>query len=172
MSIIECANESGHLLSRAHLPGPDPLRKLRSRVFIGFVGSVALGLALAGWYVGGRILTAAQKPAPAMSKSKVAAPVPATPVATPMIIEPAQLLEPPAPPPIPELFLEVPGLNPIQDALLVSKLQNNGLPAQVKVDADLGTRRILIGPFSSRPTIEKAEQDLQAEGIVALERAY
>jgi type IV secretory pathway VirB10-like protein len=64
-------------------PSPmDPAAKMRKKVFIQFGALVALGLALAGWYVAYRVFTAqaAQPPAP-VEAIVVHTPVPAAPVA-------------------------------------------------------------------------------------------
>src|ERR1700680_4990971 len=80
MPSLECVNESKAVLSE-----PDPSAKLRTRVYMGFAGTMALGLSLAGWYVGGRILAAEQSPPTTVAIPAVISPSqpPATPAMTP-----------------------------------------------------------------------------------------
>jgi cell division septation protein DedD len=70
------------------------------------------------------------------------------------------------------VFLEVAGLGAKQDALYVKKLRAKGFTARVDVGDKADDRRILIGPFADRPAVDKAQRKLQAQGILALERAY
>src|SRR4051812_44628694 len=113
MSIVtECANENDAVLTQI-----DPGAKLRKRIFIGFVGTMALGLSLTGWYVGGRIFASEQVPPVSEAKAAVIQPVesPAAPIDTPAV------------PPARQLFLEVAGLNATQDLQYIQKLRAKGL---------------------------------------------
>lgn len=57
----------------------NPAEKLRKRIVFGFTGTVVIGFALAGWYVGGRI-SASERPRPAVAASApLLRPVAATP---------------------------------------------------------------------------------------------
>jgi len=171
MSSMECVNESDAVLSES-----DPSAKLRSRVYVGFAGTVALGLSLAGWYVGGRILAAEQSssvPSPLVTSKEIVTPMPEIkPVqAIPAEVPPAPAQE--ATKPAPQLFLEVAGLGTKQDALFIKKLRAKGLSARVDAASkEEDDRRILIGPFSEPQAIQKAQRKLQAQGILALERSY
>jgi len=156
------------------------------------VGTMALGLSLAGWYVGGRILAAEQSSPVALASAPVASPsrpsaVPlitpkesSAPVSNPTLVQPVQALdvqpevvEHPVGPPAPQVFLEVAGLGAKQDALYVKKLRAKGFSARVDAGStNEDARRILIGPFADRPAVEKAQRKLQAQGILALERAF
>jgi hypothetical protein len=185
MSSIECANETVDSTpdSAGVIPGLDPAARLRTRIFFGFGGTVALGLSLAGWYVGGRIFAAEQtapaatagvEPTSALARH-ASAPVTATPVLTapdPVTDAQHEVAAPPSSPRIPEKYLEVAGLNAKQDALFVKRLQAKGLHARVDGGAGLDSRRILIGPFDDQVAVEKAQRKLQTQGILALERAY
>jgi len=176
MSSVECATEPGPAFNEAPVArsDSDPAAKLRTRVFFGFGSAMALGLSLAGWYVGGRILAAEQTPAvststPVTVSSAVSVPAP----------EPVQKTSPPPEPvpqvqapPAPQLFLEVAGLGVKQDALFMKKLRARGLPALIDSGTDHQARRILIGPFADRQAVDKAQRKLQAFGVLALERAY
>ena len=186
MPSLECVNESKAVLSE-----PDPSAKLRTRVYMGFAGTMALGLSLAGWYVGGRILAAEQSPPTTVAIPAVISPSqpPATPAMTPKdaaapvsdstVIHPVQtadlqpeVIEPPATPPAPQVFLEVAGLGAKEDALYVKKLRARGFSARIDVGDKADDRRILIGPFVDPQAVDKAQRKLQAQGILALERAY
>jgi cell division septation protein DedD len=186
MSSMECVNESEGVLSE-----PDPTAKLRTRVYMGFAGTMALGLSLAGWYVGGRILAAEQSspvtvaiPAVTSSSRPSASPVvtpkeSSAPQSGPTVVQSVQavdvhpeVVEHPVAPAAPQVFLEVAGLGAKQDALYVKKLRAKGFTARVDVGDKADDRRILIGPFADRPGVEKAQRKLQAQGILALERAY
>ena len=186
MSSMECVNVSEAVRSET-----DSSAKLRTRIYMGFAGTMALGLSLAGWYVGGRILAAEQPSAgtlasaPAIAASQPSAPPVVTPkessapVSNPTLVQPIQAVdvhpevaEHPVAPPAPQLFLEVAGLGEKQDALYVKQLRAKGFSARVDAGDKADDRRILIGPFSDRQAAEKAQGKLQAQGILALERAY
>lgn len=170
MSSVECANETGYPCLESELgelPGTssDPGAKLRSRVFVGFGSSMALGLLLAGWYVGQRILVVEQT-APASTAIAAVQQAPA------VVLPPAQPIKASAPPRVPQTFLEVAGLSAKQDARFVRKLEARGLSALIDVDPQANTRRILIGPFTNREAVEAAQDKLDTLGILALERTY
>ena len=185
MSSMECVNVSEAVRSE-----PDSSARLRTRVYMGFAGTMALGLSLAGWYVGGRILVAEQpsagtlSSAPAISRSASAPPVmtpkeSSAPVSNPTLVQPVQTVdvhpevaEHPVAPPAPRLFLEVAGLGAKQDALYVKKLRAKGFSARVGAGDKADDRRIFIGPFPDRQAVEKAQGKLQAQGILALERSF
>src|SRR5258708_5987411 len=142
--MMECANDS-----EAAFPETDPAAKLRARIYMGFAGMMALGLSLAGWYVGGRIL-AAEQPTVALASPAIISPAPvptqqpapasvlavnesSKPAADSNIVVPVQVadvhpevVEPPVSPPVPQSYLEVAGLSARQDALFVKRLHLNG----------------------------------------------
>ncbi len=186
MSSIECVNETGDptLDAAPAVRGFDPAARLRTRIFFGFGGTMALGLSLAGWYVGGRILVADQTPTAAAETAPVTAPaepvsqpVQGLPVATanvqPEVAGASVVPKVPAVVPKgPEKFLEVAGLGARQDALFVKKLQAKGFHARIDAASGTDSRRILIGPFDDQTALDKAERKLEAQGILALERVY
>ena len=142
-------------------------RPLRGSLF-GFAATVTVGLALASWYVGVRIVSA-DEVAPS---NPTTAPVIATPVPAPAAA-PASATENSVgeafwytvPPTV--LYLQVAGLGPKQDSIFVRSLQTKGFRAQVQTrDDDSG---ILIGPFSTRAAMEKAQRKLQSTGVLAIE---
>lgn len=179
MSSMECTTESGLAFDEGQPEGPaaDPAARLRTRIFFGFGSAMALGLALAGWYVGGRIL-AAEQTSPASSSTVIMQA--AAPSSTDSRVVPpaaqartqAETAAPPAIAPTPQFFLEVAGLGAKQDALFVKKLHNKGLTALIDSGSEKDPRRILIGPFADHQGVEKAQRKLEAFGVLALERAY
>ncbi len=177
MSSIECVNQTGDpaLDTAPAVPGFDPAARLRSRIFFGFGGTMALGLSLAGWYVGGRILVAEQtSPAapetvPALTQT-VSQPAQGPPVAMASVRQ--EVAVPSVVPKAPEKFLEVAGLGAKQDAVFVKKLQAKGLHTRIEAASGTDSRRILIGPFDDQTALDKAQRKLEAQGILALERAY
>src|SRR5580692_2114397 len=85
-------------------PPVDPAAKMRKKVFLEFGAIIALGLALAGWYVGYRVLAARadQPPAPAPAQA------PAIVVRTPVPIAPARVVPQPTPAPVESKAAHVP----------------------------------------------------------------
>jgi hypothetical protein len=125
---------------------------------VAFAATVTIGLALASWYVGVRIVAANQVPPVSIAvPSAQAAPV----------VPPA-----PVPPPPPDLYLEVAGLGPRQDASFVRELEAKGYRARIQSATDQEDSRILIGPFVGRRSLEKAERKLQSAGVLAMETAH
>lgn len=172
MATAECANEAGYAGIEDGIArrDSDPAAKLRNRVFLGFGSAMALGLSLAGWYVGVRILAAEQ------TTAETAAATSAAPVQAGSVPMPVQQAAPPmaemAPQPAPRIFLEVAGLSARQDARFVRQLEAQGFTARADVDTESNVRRILIGPFGDEQSLEAAQKKLQVRGILALERSY
>lgn len=74
------------------------------------------------------------------------------------------------PPPV-DLYLQVAGLDPKQDARFVRSLKAKGFHAQVQT-LNEDDERILIGPFSSHAAMERAQDKLHSAGVLAIEAAY
>jgi cell division septation protein DedD len=143
-------------------------RPLKGLLF-GFAATVTVGLALASWYVGVRIVSADEV---APSNTTTSAPVTAAPApppaAAPVSAAEASIGEAfwyTVPPTI--LYLQVEGLGPKQDASFVRSLQAKGFRAQVQTRDD--DARILIGPFSTHAKMEQAQRKLQSSGVLAIE---
>jgi cell division septation protein DedD len=138
-------------------------------LLLGFAATVTVGLALASWYVGVRIVSADEvAPSNATTTAPViAAPVP-PPAAAPASATETSMAEAfwyTVPPTV--LYLQVAALGPKQDASFVRSLQTKGFHAQVQArDED---SRILIGPFSTRAAMEQAQRKLQSTGVLAIE---
>jgi len=154
-----------------------------------FAVTVTVGLSLASWYVGVRIVAADEvsTPAPAAHSAvlpqavvQVQQPVPtvqatatlrAAPAAQPTVrgdsmAEAFWYTVPPA-----HLYLEAAGIGPRQDAGFVRSLQAKGFHAQIQDGERSDNARILIGPFSTHVEMEQAQRKLQSAGVLAVEMA-
>lgn len=148
-------------------------------VLIGFAATVTVGLALASWYVGARIVEANE--AVPMSTAvnapaKISPPAPAGPSTSEEAM--AEAFWYTVPPPPPELFLKVASLGSRQDASFLKMLEAKGYRAHVMrswtdVNGPDGSTaedsRILIGPFVGPSALKKAESKLQSAGVLAIE---
>jgi len=160
----------------------DTSAKLRSRVYFGFAATMALSLALAGWYLGGRIFAAEQSHTSTAEPEATRSPLtsPAPPPLVPQSADanasatlPLTVVEPLPARPVPKLFLEVAGLGPEEDAKYVRKMEARGFHARIQAGADNQDdedRRILIGPFLDRQELVRAQRKLAVTGVLALER--
>jgi hypothetical protein len=137
----------------------DGSSKLLKGLFIGFAATVTVGLALAIWYLGVRIVAAGEV-------GHKNAPVAATKPVEDSIAEAYWYLAPPS-----EFYLEVGGLGPKRDAAFTSALQSKGFHAQIQTQ-DSEHSRILIGPFSTKSDLEQERRRLQSEGVLAVETPY
>jgi cell division septation protein DedD len=146
---------------------PRASRPLKGLLF-GFSATVTVGLALASWYVGVRIVSADEvAPSNATTAPVIAAPVPPPAAATASATETsmAEAFWYTVPPTV--IYLQVAALGTKQDASFVRSLQTKGFRAQVQARDDYS--RILIGPFSTRAAMEKAQRKLQSTGVLAIE---
>jgi hypothetical protein len=139
--------------------GSKPLKGL----FLGFTATVTIGLGLASWYLGVRMV-AADEVAPS-SPTKQAPPLAAPIAAVPVAAAPIAVI-----PPV-NLYLQVAALGPKQDAGFVRSLRAKGFQGEVQTGDD-GSARILIGPYSTRTAMEQARRKLQLTGVLAVETAY
>jgi cell division septation protein DedD len=181
MSTTECATDPDLAERQGDPPAEPAPAKPRKNVLVGFAATVTVGLALAIWYVGVRIVDA-NEAVPASTAASTQAKVSATPV-TPALQPPAaattskheQTTLAPAPPP-PNLYLQVAGLGPRQDATFMKSLAAKGYRASMIESAggttDQDDRRILIGPFVGHRSLEKAERKLESAGVLALEVTF
>jgi hypothetical protein len=150
-------------------------KPLKGLIF-GFAATVTVGLALASWYVGVRIVAAGQPGSsnPAPVAATVTRPTtPSAPGAFPVTQDPMAEAYRYSVPPI-ALYLQIASLGPKQDASFLRLLQSKGFRAHIQSDA--GTKgaddaRILVGPFSTHAEMEQAQRKLQSAGVVAIESA-
>jgi hypothetical protein len=138
----------------------DQASKQLRGLFFGFAATVTIGLALATWYVGVRIVEADEVTPPIQVIGAPAISTPPLAVAPPL----------PATPTAPELYLQIAGLGPKQDARLVRSLQAQGFHAQAEPGSGADDEaRIIVGPFSSHAKLEQGRRKLQSGGILAVE---
>jgi cell division protein FtsN len=67
---------------------PDPARKAK-QVFLGIAATIIIGLGMAGWYLGGRILATHRVQAASIVKPAPSKPAPSTPGVAPSVAKPA-----------------------------------------------------------------------------------
>jgi cell division septation protein DedD len=136
-------------------------KPLRGLLF-GFAATVTIGLALASWYVGVRIVSADE-----VTSSNIpavvppAAATPATGVTSDSIAQ--AYFVPPT-----ELYLHAAGLGSKRDAIFVKSLRTKGFHAKIET-LDEALANVLIGPFSSKAELEQGQRALESEGILAVE---
>jgi hypothetical protein len=139
----------------------------------GFAATVTIGLALGSCYVGVRIVAANQSAPPSAPVISIPAlPPAASPVAAPATPSHNSMAEAywyAVPPPV-DLYLQVAGLGPKQDAEFVRSLQSKGFHAQIQ-NPDSDNAHVLIGPFSTHAEMEQKQRELQSGGILAIETA-
>jgi cell division protein FtsN len=197
MSTSHCAADPGLADPQPDLvasPSEGASRHLKG-VMIGFGATVTIGLALASWYVGVRIVdanetvpvsTAAAAPVSQMPTAPVSQ-MPTAPASQMPAPPSAQIPAGPSPqeraiaeaywykvPPPPDLYLQVAGLGSRKDSVFVKGLEAKGLRARVTQAtnasaANQGNSRILIGPFAGRSSLEAAARKLQSAGVLAIE---
>ncbi len=146
-------------------PTNAPSKPLKGLLF-GFAATVTVGLALASWYVGVRIVAADELGSSAAPPSQLVnvAPAPPAVVQPPATAPVAKIsLAPPT-----SLYLQVAGLGPKQDAGFLRSLHAKGFRAQVQPDNAF----ILIGPFTTQAEMERAQRKLQSTGVLAVETSY
>jgi hypothetical protein len=168
--------------------------KLRKRVFVQFGVMIALGLGLAGWYVGYRVFTAraAQPPAPivVVKPIPVVAPLPveAKPVELPAPVAPVVPVAKPvvaktetprrpfsrrdASPRAGEKYLQIAAYGPRALDGYLKTLERQGLHPLVAPGPADNVYRILIGPFASPAELEEARTLMKASGVDPILRAY
>lgn len=182
MSTSQCATDPdlADPLAEPAQRDPQGASRPRSSVLVGSAATITIGLALASWYVGARIVQANES-APVSTAvegpPKAATPVPAGP-STPEAAM-AEAFWYTVPPPPPELFLQVASLGSRQDTSFVQWLEAKGYPARITKSrtgasatgsaADQEDSRILIGPFAGPTSLKKAERKLQSAGVLAIE---
>jgi hypothetical protein len=154
---IEVSGRASQGLSR-------PLRGL----FFGFALTLTLGLALASWYVGVRIVSADEVSATGPARSSAVTETAVTPQSGPQDSI-AEAYWYPVPPP--QFYLQVAGMGEKQDAAFVRSLEQKGLRAELRASQAEGGR-ILIGPFSTRTEMEHARSKLESQGVLAIETGH
>jgi hypothetical protein len=141
-----------------------PLRGL----FFGFAATVTVGLALASWYVGVRLVSADELSAIAPARQGAGTEIAATPQTVPALNEDSIAEAYWYTVPLPQFYLQVAGLGEKQDAAFVRSLEDKGLRARVP-SSQGDSARILIGPFSTRSAMGRAQRELESRGVLAIE---
>jgi cell division septation protein DedD len=155
-------------MDAAEMASGGPSKPLKGLVF-GFAAIVTIGLALASWYVGVRIVSADE----GVPSGTAATPILTVPGSSPSAA-PAPTAAPPAAakhPPAPEIYLQVAGLGRKQDVRFVRSLEAKGFRARLQ-GREGQDARILIGPFASHAGLELAQRKLQSTGVLAIETGY
>jgi len=199
MSIAENLKEGESATGGRSVPARmDAAGKLRKQVFIGFGAIVALGLALAGWYVRSRIASEAEKPGPVITTTAPVTPLPPAPAPAPVAVQaavvpkvevpqakptepvkPAPRVKPVGPfkrrdadPQPGEKYLQVAAYGPTSLDNYLKKLEAQGLHPLVAPGPSESVFRILIGPYSSATDMAEARHSIQATGIEPIVRNY
>jgi cell division septation protein DedD len=182
MSSMETINEESQ-------PSPEmpanTAQKQTKRVFIGIAATITVGLALAGWYVGGRIFASEKVHAAAITKPVAAAPmfartIEATPVVEPVTVA-AETAKPTADaPPVwntvdpqsGELYLQLAAMGPNSTNEYLKMLDAKGIHPRVAPGPSESLHRLVIGPYPDKGALEKEQQELEAAGIQFFARRY
>jgi len=157
---------------------------------MGFSASVAIGLAVAGLYIGGRLFAKATLPPEPLVVSTVARPVPQAVAPKPSPLPPA-LPEPvkakAIPPQAPQAPTELPALiNPrpgetylqlgafglVPTERYLKEIEAKGIHASVAPGPDETLCRVVLGPFANREELKRQREALEAAGIQSMERLY
>jgi hypothetical protein len=182
-------------------PPENSAAKMRQKVFLQFGALVALGLALAGWYVGYRVFKA-RAGSPPVRAAVVPTPVPVASAATGVKVAP-----PPAPAIIPitkpvaaapeiarpakrkdsttqpfkrhdasphagEKYLQIAAFGPHALDGFLKRLEGQGLHPVVAPGPVDNIYRILIGPFPNATALEETRSLMKAAGIEPILRVY
>lgn len=169
----------------------DPAQKRAKRVFVGFAATVVVGLAMAGWYLGGRIFAVEKVHAAAMARPLVATPAtvptvanpvpPPLAIAEPVVVEAQPVAEQPADakpawntvnPAAGELYLQLAAMGPNSTNDYLKVLDAKGIHPKVAPGPSENLHRLLIGPYPDKATLEKEQQELEVAGIQFIARRY
>lgn len=176
---------------QSQLQSVDPPSEKASKplkgLFFGFAATVTIGLALASWYLGVRIVSI---DAVTQGGAEAAKSGNATPVSSPTAMSvpqpapgPGATSAPPA-----ALYLQVGALGSKQDVSFVRSLEAQGFRVLLEAprvsrasnagsrDSNVGAgesnARILIGPFASHTEMQQAQRKLESSGVLAVEIAH
>lgn len=146
-------------------PEPTPAAKLRKRVFVGFAGTITMGLVLGGWYVSSRILVAAKPP----SITRLVLPLPPSPPEPVPSRPPKPVRINPGPG---ETYLQLAAMGPRAMDSYLEELAVQGIYPSIGPGPSENIYRVLIGPYANRAELEKAQSTLEGQGIHAMVRIY
>ena len=180
---------SGEIQPNPETPA-DSAKQQAKRVFIGFAATITIGLAIAGWYVGGRIFAAEKVHAAAIEKPAAAGPVivksvEATPVVEPIVAEPINVAPKTAKPSETatpawdtvepqsgDLYLQLAAMGPNSTKDYLKALDAKGIHPRIAPGPSENLHRLLIGPYPDKAALEKEQQELEAAGIESIARRY
>lgn len=142
--------------------------KPRKGVLLSFALTVTVGLTLASWYLGVRIVAADE--VTAINSA------PREPLASAQVRPSGAQREPNVARywdalPISPFYLQAAGIGPKQDASFARSLRAKGFQAQVQA-GEGGTTRIVIGPFSTHAQMDEVQRKLQIAGVLAVETGH
>ena len=167
---------------------PDPVEQRRKRILKTFSTLLAVGLALAAWYIVARIVSV-RKVQAAAAKVVNTATVTQNVLTTPIVVTPPVATAPPveapkvsakpaqtAPreidPQPGQTYLQLAAYGPRALAAYLATLQEQGLHPSVAPGPSPDVFRILIGPFPNTDALERARVIVQSVGIEPIVRTY
>ena len=155
----------------------DSAKMQAKRVFIGFAATITIGLAVAGWYVGGRIFSAEKVHAAAIVLPVSAAPAPVPVVAKPVeVTEAAAPIETPAwntvEPQSGDLYLQLATMGPNSTNDYLKTLDAKGIHPRIAPGPSENLHRLLLGPYPDKAALEKEQHELESAGIQFIARRY
>lgn len=159
-------------MSGTEMPiGPTASQLRAKRILIGFGATTLIGLALAGWYVGGRILAIEKVHAAAASKPIIAVPVSASSSVDPKPVEAPPASDAVNPQPG-EIYLQLAAMGPRTAKDYLKTLGSQGIHPRIAPSPATNVYRILIGPYPDKAALEKERHLLQSSGIEAIVQIY
>jgi len=177
MSSMETINEE----IQPHPETPaNTAQQQAKRVFIGIAATITVGLALAGWYLGGRIFASEKVHAAAITKPAATAPViapviaqtiEATPVVEPVTVAPASAWDT-VEPKSGELYLQLATMGPNSTNEYLKTLDAKRIHPRIAPGPSESLHRLVIGPYPDKAALEKEQQELEAAGIQFMARRY
>jgi len=146
-------------------PEPTPAARLRKRVFVGFAGTITMGLVLGGWYVSSRILVAAKPP----SITRLILPLPPSPP-EPVPSRPAKQVK--VSPRPGETYLQLAAMGPRAMDSYLEELAARGIHPLIGPGPSENIYRVLTGPYANHAELEKTQRSLEGQGIQTIVRTY
>ena len=165
---------------------PNVAQMQAKRVFIGFAGTVIVGLALAGWYVGGRMFAAQKVHAASTALTPVVAPVAKKALSAPVMeSQVAVAVERDVvhamkeahawntvDPQSGELYLQLATMGPNSTNDYLKILDGKGIHPKIAPGPTENLHRLVLGPYADKATREKEQQELEAAGIEFIAHRY
>src|SRR5260370_16151283 len=158
----------------------DSAAKLRKQLHNGFAATMAIGLALASLYVGGRIVSARRAPRITSAVIRVASMRPANEPVAPSLVTRTAKPKPSNTSPVWNIVNPRPGERYLQVAAIptrtidpfLAQLEAKGFRPVIAPCPTDGLYRILLGPYSRPATRADTKTPLERAGIQAIGREY